>query len=166
VRFRRPPCHSPNPREQLAEPERLGEIVVGAHLEPDDLVDLLALGGDHDDGHGRPGTQLAAHRQAVHVGQADVEQDEVGLASRQRRAPGGRALDVESFPPEPFGERLGDRVLVFDEQHLHIHMVPPWAIPDIRRKPQTGCGLFSLRRTERVRGPVHRAHAPSQAQRT
>jgi hypothetical protein len=30
---------------QLAQPERLGQVVVGAELEADDLVDLVVAGG-------------------------------------------------------------------------------------------------------------------------
>ncbi len=35
--------------EQFARVERLGQVVVGAHFEADDAVDLFALGGQHDD---------------------------------------------------------------------------------------------------------------------
>ena len=52
---------------QLAEAERLDDVVVGAELEPDDPVDLLALGGDHDDRDARAGAELPADREAVDV---------------------------------------------------------------------------------------------------
>jgi hypothetical protein len=38
------PQDGANPREQLARIERLAEIVVGAELQPDDAVDVFALG--------------------------------------------------------------------------------------------------------------------------
>src|SRR5262245_21422420 len=38
-------CH------QLARFERLGQVVVGPQLEPDDAVHDAAAGGEHDDGH-------------------------------------------------------------------------------------------------------------------
>ena len=38
-----------DPRDQLAAAERLREVIVGPHLQADDAVDLLALGGQHDD---------------------------------------------------------------------------------------------------------------------
>jgi hypothetical protein len=31
--------------------ERLGHIVVRAVFQPENLIDVLALGGEHDDGH-------------------------------------------------------------------------------------------------------------------
>ena len=36
--------------DELAEPERLHEVVVRAELEADDPVNLVAAGADHDDG--------------------------------------------------------------------------------------------------------------------
>ena len=38
-----PPEDRPDPRRQLAQAERLGDVVVGAELEADDLVDLGVL---------------------------------------------------------------------------------------------------------------------------
>ena len=43
------PQRGPHPRDQLAEPERLGHVVVGADLEPDHRVDLRVARRDHDD---------------------------------------------------------------------------------------------------------------------
>ena len=36
-----------DPAQQLAQAERLGQVVVGAQLQADDLVDLLVTGGQH-----------------------------------------------------------------------------------------------------------------------
>ena len=63
--------------------------------------------------------QLAADREAVGVGQAEVEQHEVGLGRLERPRPVADALDGEALAPQALGERLGDRVLVLDEQELH-----------------------------------------------
>src|SRR3990170_115664 len=43
------PEHGVHAREQLARIEGLGQVVVGAHLQADDAVDVIALGGEHDD---------------------------------------------------------------------------------------------------------------------
>ena len=69
--------HGPHAGHQLAQPVRLGDVVVGADLEPDDGVDLAALGRDHDDRHRRPAAELAAHVDAGHLRQHHVEQHEV-----------------------------------------------------------------------------------------
>ena len=42
------PQHRLDAREQLAQVEGLGDVVVGADLEPDDLVDRVAAAGDDD----------------------------------------------------------------------------------------------------------------------
>ena len=38
-----------NARDQFTGVERLGQIVVRAHFEANDAVDVFALGGEHDD---------------------------------------------------------------------------------------------------------------------
>ena len=44
------PAHDgANPCEQLPRIERLGNVVVGAHLEPDDAIHILSLRRDDDD---------------------------------------------------------------------------------------------------------------------
>ena len=60
-------------------PIRLGHVVIGPHLEADDLVHLLVPGGQHE--HGRLGAvaaQASERLEAVDAGHAHVEDDEVG----------------------------------------------------------------------------------------
>ncbi len=71
--------------------ERLRQVVVGADLEPDDLVDVLVARGEHQDRHVRVLAQPLADLDPVDVGEHQVEHD-------QRRRRGGR-----------LGERLGAR---------------------------------------------------------
>ena len=68
------------PGEQLADAERLGDVVVGAGVERRDLVRLLAARREHDDRHGGPFAQPPDHLEAVEVGQAEVQDDDVGLS--------------------------------------------------------------------------------------
>ena len=68
---------------QLAQAERLGQVVVGAELQADDLVDLVVARGEQEDRRlGAVGAQAAQHLEAVDARQADIEDDQVG---RQRR---------------------------------------------------------------------------------
>ena len=81
-----------HPGEQLGEPERLGDVVVGAGVETHDDVGLLAAGGQHDDREPFvAGAQGPAHGEAVEVGQGQVEQHEVDAAARRVRARRHRA---------------------------------------------------------------------------
>ena len=62
---------------ELAHRERLGDVVVGAELEAEDLVDLLRLGGQHDDRHRAARPQAPADLEAVDARHHHVEDDEV-----------------------------------------------------------------------------------------
>ena len=59
-RMRRAAQHRLDAPEELAWVEGLGDIVVGAELEPDDAVDVLAARRQHDDRQLRAAAQLAA----------------------------------------------------------------------------------------------------------
>src|SRR5919197_1588578 len=67
---RRAAQHRPDAGDQLARAEWLGDVVVGSQLQPDHLVDLVAAGGQDDDGQGRVALlQLAADLEAARAGQ-------------------------------------------------------------------------------------------------
>ncbi len=76
--------HGVDARDQLARIERLGQVVVGAHLEADDAIDVLALGGQHDDRHRLArAAQAPADREAVFAGQHEVEHEQVRRVALQ-----------------------------------------------------------------------------------
>ena len=62
---------------QLPDAEGLDEVVVGAHFEPDDLVDLVCPRREEEDRRVCLATQLAEHLESIDPGQAHVEHDEV-----------------------------------------------------------------------------------------
>jgi hypothetical protein len=64
-------------RQHLTNRERLGDVVVGAKLEPDDLVNLGVLGRDHDDRHAAALAKCATEIEAAHPRQHQVEEDQV-----------------------------------------------------------------------------------------
>src|SRR3954462_12728334 len=57
--------HRPDTGQQFARVERLRQVIVRAHLQPDYAVDLLVLGGQHDYRSGRGEAQTAAQAQTV-----------------------------------------------------------------------------------------------------
>src|ERR1700737_709429 len=63
--------------EHLTDGERLGDVVVGPELEPDDLVDLSVFCRDHDDRHPAALAERAGEVESAHAGEHEVEQDEV-----------------------------------------------------------------------------------------
>ena len=73
------------PRLQHREAERLGDKVVGPGLQPGEMVFLGVAGREHEDRHADPlAPHLADHVLAVDVGQAHVEDHEVGVAGACR----------------------------------------------------------------------------------
>ena len=106
-------------RDELAGVEGLRQVVVGADLEPDDLVDILVAGGQHQDRHVRSLAHAAADLDAVHVGQVEIEDDQrrhLGGDRVQRRAArSDRLHDVAGVLQIERDER-GDRRLVLDDE--------------------------------------------------
>jgi hypothetical protein len=75
--------HRLHPLDQQALRERLPDEVVGAHLEAEQFVDLLVLGGEEDHRHVGLLAQAAQQLHAVHARHLDVEDGEVGRVLRQ-----------------------------------------------------------------------------------
>ena len=86
----------PDPRQELNEPERLEQVVIGPGVQCDDHVGFPVAGREHDDhGLGQAQAQQPAQPDPVAVGQAQVQQHQVRL----------RGQVVEGRP------RLGDGCL-------------------------------------------------------
>ena len=121
----RPSEEGADPGAQLAQAERLGHVVVGAELEPDDLVELGILGRQHDDRHARLGPDDAADLDPRQLGEHQVEQDEVralGTELDQRLAAVGGRHDPESVGLERVDERLAKGRLVVDDEDRSCHL--------------------------------------------
>ena len=110
----------PHARGEVGERERLGDVVVGAGVEPEHLVELRAARGEHE--HRRPRLALvqpAADLDPVDAGQAEVEHDD--LERRRRPPPAARPrrcprLDVVPLALERPHERIGDRGVVLHHE--------------------------------------------------
>ena len=114
--------HRLDPQHHLPRAERLGHVVVRPELETDDAVDLLALGGQHDEWQRpRAGVALedARHLEPVEPGQHQVEQQEIWGVTADALQGGVAALfqlDVEALFLQVVAEDLGEIGLVLDEQ--------------------------------------------------
>ena len=73
-----------NARDELAEAERLHDVVIGSELEEEHAVELVAARGEHDDRYVGAGAKLTAHVGAVDVGKPEVEQHEIDAGDRAR----------------------------------------------------------------------------------
>ena len=119
-----PPEEGPDPGDQLAQAERLGHVVVGPELEPDDLVDLRVLGRQHEDRDRRLGPDDPADLDPGQLGEHQVEHDEVGPIgpeAGERLAAVGRGDDREPLRLEAVGERLAQGRLVVDDEDRACH---------------------------------------------
>ena len=86
-RARRAPQHALHARKQLARLEGLGDVVVGAGLEPDDAIDRVGRRRHHDDADAaRTLAQPARQHEAVLARQPDIEQHQCGKLALQQFA--------------------------------------------------------------------------------
>jgi hypothetical protein len=135
-----PPEEGLDPAHELAQPERLREVVVGAQLEADHLVDLVVAGGEDEDGRLRSGRpQAPQDLESVHPGQPDVEDDEVGsLVRRELEAlfAGSRDRNLVALLLECVLDAPGDGELVLDDENRCRHGADP--TPDPVRGPARG----------------------------
>ena len=69
-----------HPRHQLTRRERLRDVIVCAQSQTANLVDVILLGRDHQDGGVEPLADLAADVEAVHSRQHQVEDEEIVVA--------------------------------------------------------------------------------------
>jgi len=110
-------------RGELGEVERLGQVVVGAAVEPAHTVADLVARGHHEDGHDADLAQAAAEREPVHPGEHQVEHDEVrregaeGAEGAQPLAAVGRHLHRVALVRQAQAHKVGDGALVLDHQH-------------------------------------------------
>src|SRR5439155_1222159 len=109
LRYRYPAAQRrPYPRQQLVHPERLGHVVVRPGVERAYLRLLQVPCGQDDHRYRRPAPDALHHLDAVHVGQAEIDDDEIG------RMPGGQRLR---------GTAVGGE----------LHLVPPGGQVDPQR---------------------------------
>ena len=133
----RAPQQRLDPAHQLAQPERLGQVVVGTELEADDLVDLVIARGQDQDRHLGPGRAHAAEDlEAVDAREPDVEHDEVRrLVRGDVEALLARAGDghVVALLLEGVLDAPRDGVLVFDDEDGGGHRGDATPMRGIRR---------------------------------
>ena len=72
-----PAEHRSHACDQLLRAERLRHVVVGAGLQPGHLVAFVDPRRQHDDGNVGMLAQRARDVEAMHVGQTEVEDDQV-----------------------------------------------------------------------------------------
>ena len=83
--------------EELVQPEGLGDVVVGAGVQRRDRIALVLAGRQDQDRYVGPAAQALQDLQSVEVGQAEVQDDDVGcsVACKLQGGPAGEGdIDV------------------------------------------------------------------------
>jgi hypothetical protein len=124
--------HRPDAGQEFLDAERFGDVVIGAGVEGVDLLPAVQAAGQDDDRYRGPGAQLADDLDAVEVGQAEVEHDQVGVLAGGgvqglHAVAGGDDLVLAGVQVDP--QRPQDlRFVVDDEQPGHRPTpFPPWS---------------------------------------
>ena len=118
VHFAQPgtPQRRMQPRGQFLDIEGLGQIIVADAVDP---VAHLAPGGEHDDGHLGEAPDHGHEREAIDLGQHDVQHDAFRLPGADQREPRdavGRAAHLEAFERERYLQHPPDAFLVVDNR--------------------------------------------------
>ena len=106
-----PPQQGLDAGHHLARAEGFADVVVRTQLQPEQAINFVNAGGQHDDRHGRKGAQLVAHLHAVQAWQHDVEQQQLGAAGVGLQA----AQRLLAVAKDAGGKTLGLQVVV---QHV------------------------------------------------
>ena len=129
-------------RDHLARVERLRDVVVRAHLQPDDLVDVLGARGEHQHGHARLAADGGADLEPVEAGHHQVEQDEVGIdlaEAVERLAAVGCGDDLVAFVAEVEAQQAHDVGFVVGYEDAGGHRLGP-CLPRAARAVGAGSG--------------------------
>jgi hypothetical protein len=124
----RAPDRRPHPGQQFLHAERLRDIVIGAGVERFHLVHAVGPAGQHDDRGLGPAAQALDHLHPVQVGQAEIEDHQVGrVAAGHLECLGSGRRDMHVVVPHPQVDPQGPQDLRFivDDQHSCHWLDPP-----------------------------------------
>src|SRR3984957_6051482 len=116
-----PAQHGADPRQKLAQTERLGDVVVGAQFESDHAVDLVAtVAGGDDHGNIRTRPNFAKQVETICLAEPEVENHQAWFTDSEQASyfvPPGRRdrLDVVFF--EIVDHEMPHGLIVFDNQN-------------------------------------------------
>ena len=124
------------PRLELLDLERLGQIVVGTRVQAfDPALQRILRGEDQGRRRKTPGADTADDLEAAHPGQGQIDDRQIvfleigafdgGLAVMN-------AIDHVVVAPQQLGQPFGQTFVVFDDQQPHRDAPPP---PDLASAP-------------------------------
>ena len=114
----------PDAGGQLLGHEGLGDVVVGAGLEPGHHVVGVVAGRDHDHRHRTGPAELPAALEAVDAGQHQVDEDDIGRLVGEALEPdltGAGLVDLVALVLEGQAHRGADALVVLHEEDSVAH---------------------------------------------
>ena len=132
---------------EVARAEGFGDVFLGAGIEADEPGEFAFPRGEQDDGNGGGGGQMVeefADGEAVHFGQHEVEDDEVGKRGTgliEGFAAIGGGDDIVAFRPQVEADQFDNVGFIIHDQNLLSH--PIWLARGAA-KPQRREGYGSV----------------------
>ena len=111
----------PDAGQQLVCAEGLGQIVVGPQIQGVHLVPLMGPGRDHHHWQTGPGAQLTQDVQTIHIGQSQIQDDQIGTVRGNHGLGLGAGAGhhrVIVMGGEHRGDEVADALLVLNNQDL------------------------------------------------
>ena len=114
---------------QFAGAERLRHIIIGSQPKPPDLINVILLRRNHDDGSILAVADLPADLKSIHAGQHQIQDDQVkirfhGLLQSDLAVVGNLHLKVAQLQIIPF--QIRNTFLILNNQNPFTHpLVPP-----------------------------------------
>jgi len=109
----------PHAGKQFPHPEWLAHVVVGTSIEGGDFVPFLTSRRQHNDWQGSPFAEPPDDIEPIYVGQAEIENHNVGLARcrfNEAGLPRGGLVQTVSMRPQGCPEEAQDLWIVFDDK--------------------------------------------------
>lgn len=112
---------------QLARGEGFGHVVVGSKLQADDPVDLVPLGGKHDDRYRGEGTESPADLQPIDAREHQIQHHEIGRVGEgtvEGLLAIAQGLHLTALAFEIAAHDLGDVGIVIHDKHSRLRDHP------------------------------------------
>ncbi len=114
-----------DPGQQLPHGEGLGDIVVRAQLQAQDLVGLLLPGGEHQNGGGAALLpDGSADVKAIALGQHQVQQNQIGVLLQRQLEPGLAVVGLQgvvALPGKVEHQNVHNILFILDDQDTLAH---------------------------------------------
>ena len=119
----RAPQNAARASDKLTRTEGLGDVVVGADLETDDLLRRFAKAAHDDDADAEPTAQRTRQLEPVPAGQNDVDGGEIETAGLGELDRAGRCIGGGNFKTgaaqRGFYGRADQRIVIDDKNSFH-----------------------------------------------